>query len=839
MREKKSTVQEMKNSNRSNDFDAWKSNDAWGSDTPEAATDWPTDNWATTATSELSDTTPIPGIIKYRALYEFVARNNDEISFQPGDIINVPTEQTGEPGWLAGEIRGHTGWFPESYVEPIDGVGVRDTEVNKTITPSYSEDSEGTRLEGIAEVPEVTDINAIVATKINQTIESSITAASQEQGDLTFNAGEVIAVYKKEGDWWTGKIGDNVGIFPSNYVQKVDVNSWALTLQLLLNLFRVVYPPEAINQSKPKEVELDAAIQASAQSNFSLARGQLIMIRKKTDSGWWEGELQAKGRKRQVGWFPASYVKVLNSSGKISGRTTPVSTTRMQQEVVIDKVVALYPYTASNPDELTFSKDDIISVTAREEEAWWKGELNGVSGVFPSNYVTPLQQQLASAQDKKRKECINEFIQTEKAYVYDMSVVHEVFETPLRNSKLISSKEIDDIFVNWQDILQCNKNFMADLLNAYDSGSDTVGNIICQHLPRMTAYITFCGKQLDSATLLQKLTENSTAFREFVKKCQNNVATKGMPLSSFLIKPMQRITRYPLLITKIMENTPTDHPDFKYLEEALRMAEKFLSCVNENVRLKENQDRLDWLQQCVQNDLNLPILIQNLLVNRESTESIEHGTDSNRVLNVQDDKSTYRIALLVSTVHECSLWMKRIESAKESYIKMASLNQQSKRRTLLNAGKWLCVTVVEGREIKSILNPQTNVYSRKKGRAHNENIYCKVCLGSQEQQTDIAKESINNGNIPQNGVPLIPSLMWNHSMQFQLRNINQEVLMFVVLEQNPFSPDEFLGRAELKLKDILRESQNHNGPITKKLILHQVESGELVVKLDLHLFNNY
>lgn len=66
------------------------------------------------------------------------------------------------------------------------------------------------------------------------------------------------------------------------------------------------------------------------------------MIRKKTDSGWWEGELQAKGRKRQVGWFPASYVKILNSSGRISGRTTPVSTTRIQQEVVIGEPQYFY-----------------------------------------------------------------------------------------------------------------------------------------------------------------------------------------------------------------------------------------------------------------------------------------------------------------------------------------------------------------------------------------------------------------------------------------------------------------------------------------------------------------
>ena len=32
----------------------------------------------------------------------------------------MPTTQNGEPGWFAGEIRGHTGWFPESYVEPLD-----------------------------------------------------------------------------------------------------------------------------------------------------------------------------------------------------------------------------------------------------------------------------------------------------------------------------------------------------------------------------------------------------------------------------------------------------------------------------------------------------------------------------------------------------------------------------------------------------------------------------------------------------------------------------------------------------------------------------------------------
>lgn len=55
-----------------------------------------------------------------------------------------------------------------------------------------------------------------------------------------------------------------------------------------------------------------------------------------------------------------------------------------------ERVIALYPYDALNEDELSFQKDDIISIIAKEEELWWRGELNGVMGLFPSNYVAPV-----------------------------------------------------------------------------------------------------------------------------------------------------------------------------------------------------------------------------------------------------------------------------------------------------------------------------------------------------------------------------------------------------------------------------------------------------------------
>lgn len=79
---------EMKNANKTIDYtNAWKTSDAWGNDSTPAA-DWPADNTWTDNTVP-ADIENIPGVHKYRAIYEFNARNNDEISFQPGDIIHV------------------------------------------------------------------------------------------------------------------------------------------------------------------------------------------------------------------------------------------------------------------------------------------------------------------------------------------------------------------------------------------------------------------------------------------------------------------------------------------------------------------------------------------------------------------------------------------------------------------------------------------------------------------------------------------------------------------------------------------------------------------------------
>ena len=69
------------------------------------------------------------------------------------------------------------------------------------------------------------------------------TYSSSEQGDLSFNQGDYITITKKDADWWTGSIGDRTGIFPANYVKKVDtpqvfaVNCYSLYYILHISLY--------------------------------------------------------------------------------------------------------------------------------------------------------------------------------------------------------------------------------------------------------------------------------------------------------------------------------------------------------------------------------------------------------------------------------------------------------------------------------------------------------------------------------------------------------------------------------------------------------------------------
>ncbi|XP_018572961.1 SH3 domain-containing RING finger protein 3 isoform X3 [Anoplophora glabripennis] len=102
--------------------------------------------------------------------------------------------------------------------------------------------------------------------------------------------------------------------------------------------------------------------------DLSFKRGDIIILRKRIDSHWYQGECAGK-----QGVFPLSYVQVI----------TPLPSH-------IPQCKALYDFRMTNDEEegcLAFNKNDIINVIRRVDENWAEGKLDGRIGIFPLAFV--------------------------------------------------------------------------------------------------------------------------------------------------------------------------------------------------------------------------------------------------------------------------------------------------------------------------------------------------------------------------------------------------------------------------------------------------------------------
>uniref|UniRef100_A0A1A8H457 Intersectin 2a n=2 Tax=Nothobranchius korthausae TaxID=1143690 RepID=A0A1A8H457_9TELE len=487
-----------------------------------------------------------------------------------------------------------------------------------------------------------------------------------------------------------------------------------------------------------------------------------------------------------------------------------------------------------------------------------------------------------SPQERKRQGYIHELIQTEETYVEDLELVLEVFHKPMSESGRLTETEMTMIFVNWRELIMCNTKLLKALRARKQTGGDNmpvrlIGDLLASELAHLQPYICFCSCQLNAAALLQSKTHTQPDFKGFLKKIATNYRCRGMPLSSFLLKPMQRITRYPLLIKNILEHTPEGHADREPLREALERAEELCLQVNEGVREKENSDRLEWIQNHVQCEGPIEHLTFDSLTNCIGPRKLLHsgrlykskssrelwaflfndflllthsakpfsssGSEKlfssktsiqlkmyktplflNEVLvkmppDPSSDEPLFHVShidrvytLRTETLSERTAWVQKIKAASEHFIETEKKKREKayQARSLKSSGIGrLLVTVTEAQELKAC---------KPNGKS---NPYCELTIGAQCYTSRPISDTLNP--------------KWNFNCQFFIKDLYQDVLSITVFEKDQFSPDNFLGRTEVPVATIKKDMES-KGAATRRLLLHEVSTGEVSVKLDLQLY---
>jgi len=86
----------------------------------------------------------------------------------------------------------------------------------------------------------------------------------------------------------------------------------------------------------------------------------------------------------------------------------------------------------------------------------------------------------------------------------------------------------------------------------------------------------------------------------FVKDVEKDPACRGLTLYSFLIKPVQRVCKYPLFIKDLLKHTPRESPDYAILQDSLVKLDDIVSHINEGTRRIENQQKVLEIQKKIE-----------------------------------------------------------------------------------------------------------------------------------------------------------------------------------------------------------------------------------------------
>uniref|UniRef100_A0A8C1TZ14 non-specific serine/threonine protein kinase n=1 Tax=Cyprinus carpio TaxID=7962 RepID=A0A8C1TZ14_CYPCA len=211
------------------------------------------------------------------------------------------------------------------------------------------------------------------------------------------------------------------------------------------------------------------------------------------------------------------------------------------------------------------------------------GSYPGFSSVNPAEQSpapprNPELEQKAKAL-RGRMFVVNELIQTEKDYVKDLGIVVEGF------MKIIEEKGVPDdmkgkekiVFGNIHQIYDWHKDFFVGELEKCLEDHEKLPGLFSKHERRLHMYVVYCQNKPKSEFIVAE-------YDSYFEGIQQDVNTR-LGISDFLIKPIQRITKYQLLLKDFLKFSAKAGLDCQDIEKAVDLMSQVPKLCNDMMNL--------------------------------------------------------------------------------------------------------------------------------------------------------------------------------------------------------------------------------------------------------------
>jgi len=223
-----------------------------------------------------------------------------------------------------------------------------------------------------------------------------------------------------------------------------------------------------------------------------------------------------------------------------------------------------------------------------------------VGNASSSSQAAPQQEEI----DIKRKYLVREIIKTEHEYVKDLHTFVEEIMKPLGQKKdfltgdmLVPPKMMSAIFSNIVQIKAVNDELWKNFEGKEESEIGlNIGKTFIEYADYFKIYTQYCANQPNAERTVELLLQNSQFDSYLEEKRWTIPECRELTFQSFLVKPMQRMCKYPLLLKELIKYTRDSHPDKNNLLLALEKLTWVVTDINENKRRFETQAKLISLQ---------------------------------------------------------------------------------------------------------------------------------------------------------------------------------------------------------------------------------------------------
>ncbi|RZF48595.1 hypothetical protein LSTR_LSTR008555 [Laodelphax striatellus] len=198
--------------------------------------------------------------------------------------------------------------------------------------------------------------------------------------------------------------------------------------------------------------------------------------------------------------------------------------------------------------------------------------------------------------DIAQQESKFEILTSELSYLNSLNILVTVFMNSKELSSILSKSDQESLFKHIIKVKKASELFLYDLAGQWEEDIFLSG-IYCEiekhSRTSLKVYVDYCSNQVNLHRTLQRLLLEDEKFVELTNFLQRSSECFGNSLNSFLMLPMQRVTRLPLLLETIERRLPADSDEKKECQLTLDSLHKLVHECNEAVRDAEDESCIE------------------------------------------------------------------------------------------------------------------------------------------------------------------------------------------------------------------------------------------------------